>query len=325
MEDGPKEIAPPPPVKPRRWSVRRLAAWAVLTLVLLLLVGGVVLYLNLNHILKQTIEQQSKRSMNLETTVDSAQLALLGGRLTVKNYRIASPPGFSGEPILVLDRANMSVAGYRELRHKPVRIATLEFQRPRLLIERVGGKLNIKKLVDNLPPPPLDPLRLVIDQVTVRDATVVLRPGLPGLASEIVIPVPTFELKDVGRGEGTPDGAAVRDVVVQLVTALAANATESPAMPPELRALVRLDLPALMDTLGADARRQIVKAVPGEMGRLLSGLLEPGALREGKIFANPFARSTTGPSTRPTSGPLEGVRGLLPRLRRPTTQDTETK
>jgi hypothetical protein len=244
-----------------------------------------------------------------------------GGTLTVDDYRIASPPGFSGEPLLVLQRMDVTVGSYGELRHKPVRLSNVEFHRPRLLIEMVGGSLNIKKLVDNLPPPPQDPLRLVIARVVIRDATVVLRPGLPGLDREIVVPVPTFELKDVGSGEGTPNGATVRDVIMQLVTALSANAAESPAMPPRLRALIRLDLPSLVGTLGAEARRQIDRALPGAMGRLLSGFFEPGALREGRIFSNPFVRSTR-PSTGPTTAPREGVRGLFPSFgasRKPTT------
>jgi hypothetical protein len=318
---------PAPAPAPRRWSPRRLLAWATLTIVLLALVIGTVVYLNLNRILKQTIEQQSKRSLNLDTAVNSAHLSLTGGKLTVDDYRIASPPGFSAEPLLVLQRMDVSVGSYGELRHKPVRLSNVEFHRPRLLIELAGGSLNIKKLVDNLPPPPQDPLRLVIGRVVIRDATVILRPGLPGLDREIVVPVATFELKNVGSGEGTPHGATVRDVIMQLVTALSANASESPAMPPKLRALIRLDLPALVDTLGAEARRQIDRALPGAMGRLLSGFFEPGALREGRIFSNPFVRSSTKPSTRPTTRPVGGVRDLLPRLggaRKPDTRaDTD--
>ena len=52
-------------------------------------------------------------------------------------------------------------------------------------------------------------MRLVIDEVTVQDATVVLR-NIPGLAHEVTVAVPTFVLHDVGSEEGSRRRAAPR-------------------------------------------------------------------------------------------------------------------
>ena len=46
-----------------------------------------------------------------------------------------------------------------------------------------------------------EPMRLIINDLQVNNAKVVLRPGIPGLSNEIQVPIPSFALKDIGRGE----------------------------------------------------------------------------------------------------------------------------
>src|SRR5205085_995299 len=126
--------------------------------------------------------------------------------------------------------------------------------RPRMLLEHKDGKFNIKALAENLPgqtPPPTAPpspqpqpqpqpqppqqpappaepaeqMKLIIGQLVVRDAVVVLRPGVPNLLKEeIEIPIETFTMSAIGTADGNNTGAAIKDVVMQLATTLAAKA-----------------------------------------------------------------------------------------------------
>lgn len=250
----------------KRW-LRRAAAGAGA----LIAVGGVTIYLSLNHIVKQAVERQSTRSMNLATTVDAATLAVLGGELHLENFRIASPDGFSGEPLLVVPAADMGMT-YSRLRDDPVYIPSVTFVRPRLLVEVAGGKINLKRMTEQLPPRPPHPLRLVIGEVRVVDATVILRPGVPGWPAELTVPVATFTLRDLGGGAATPGGVTVREVVTELIRALAAHAADSAVLPPELRALLKGDVGAVLSQLGAEAQRRLAGAVPVEAKRVFGGL-----------------------------------------------------
>src|SRR6185312_13555305 len=113
-------------------------------------------------------------------------------------------------------------------------------------------------------------LKLIIDDLKVQDAQVVIRPGLPGLASEITVPVPSIEMKDVGTGEGSQNGAAMKDVVMQVITALAGSASNSSALPDQLKGLLNANVGQVVGQLGAEAQKRIAAAIPGELGKSLS-------------------------------------------------------
>jgi uncharacterized spore protein YtfJ len=103
----------------------------------------------------------------------------------------------------------------------------------------VNGKFNFQVVMDQMPKRPPEtgqpgdgrrqegePIRVVIQKLRVEDATVILRSGLPGLSQELKVTVPTLELHDVGSGAGNQNGAAIKDVVVLLLSNLAQKGGE---------------------------------------------------------------------------------------------------
>jgi hypothetical protein len=162
----------------------------------------------------------------------------------------------------------------------------------------------------------------------VKDAKVVLRPGVPGLPEQIDVPVSTFTMKNVGTGDGSQNGAAVKDIVMQVVTALAAQAQTSGAIPAQLRELLRGNLASVVNRLGAEAQRRVLQAVPGEAGQVLSSILaDPQSLTKdpgkalGGALGNVIGGNGNGgglPTTLPTSLPADpgkaagdALKGLL--------------
>jgi hypothetical protein len=116
-------------------------------------------------------------------------------------------------------------------------------------------------------------MKLIIDELTIKDATVLVRPGDQparrgaGDHGEGA----HGQLKNIGNAEGAQNGAAMRDVVQQVITVLAANASQSNLLPEELRGLLNLDVNAVMaelgTRLGAEAQKRIAAAVPGSWAR----------------------------------------------------------
>lgn len=285
--------------------MRKWIKWVAIAVVLLVVVGGAVLYFSLNGIIRGQVEQQSSKSLNLRTALQSANFSPLAGNLSLTDYKVASPPGFSPQPMLELGGLDVKVS-YGQLRGDPVRVQAITIDRPKLLLEHVNGKFNVKALADNLPPPkPGDPtgpsaegeqLRLIIDQITVRDPQVVLRPGIPGLQSEIPISVGTFEMKNVGSGEGAQNGAAVKQIVTELVTTLAAKASQSGGIPAQLKALLDGNLSEVAQ-----------KYIPGEAGRIVGSLLSQEAMKDpGRALGSALETATGGATTNPAKA-LDGV------------------
>ena len=260
--------------------------WIALVLVALVVLGGVIAYFTFNSVLRSTIERQAGKSLNLPTTLGSARLSLFGGSFSLGDLKIGSPAGFDAPEMLSLGGASVQVS-YSELRKQPVRIAEVVIDRPKLVIEQKDGKFNFQSLsqtTDSTAPAPKDesagePTRVIISSIEVKDAQVVLRPGLPGLAEELTLTVPTFALKDIGTGEGNQNGAELRRVAGEVAAALAERASASGKLPAELGQLLTADVEQLKAKLKQEVAGRVQDAIrdaigqPGGAGNPLTDIL----------------------------------------------------
>jgi hypothetical protein len=275
--------------RPRRGKFGRIVKWTFVVLLLLVVGGGVFVWVNLNKIVEHTVETQATAQLNLKTELDGAALSLFGGQITLNDLQIASPQGFAAPQMFRLQNANVAVK-LNELRGDPVRVQSIRLDKPRLVVERTGNAFNFKKAMELMPQQPQtppdqsEPLRLIINDLTITDPVVVVRPGqinIPGitLPEEITIPIPTITLKNIGTDENAQNGAAVKDVVMQVITVMAANAANSEQLPDQFKNLMNIDVQQTVAGLTAEAQRRIAAAVPGEAGKALSNLLaDPNAL-----------------------------------------------
>jgi len=200
----------------------RLFRRIALAVVALIIIALGILYFNLNRIIKHTIEVQSTDSLNLQTQLGSARLAIFGGNFSMNDLQIASPQGFSAPRILQLDKGAVDVS-YGQLRSDPIHIKSITLRKPAIVVEQANGKFNFQAVMDQIPKsdPNSKEIRLIIDDLKIEDAQVILHPGLPGLSQEIKVNVPSLELHDVGSGEGNKNGAAIKDVAMLVITELA--------------------------------------------------------------------------------------------------------
>jgi uncharacterized protein involved in outer membrane biogenesis len=264
----------------KKWILRGL-----LILVVLIIAGLLAVYFSLNHIVKTSVETHATDSLNLKTELNSANLSLFGGKLDLNELKIASPPGFSAPQMLTLGDTDVAVK-YSQLRQDPIHISSLTLKKPTLVIEQSGGTLNFKKAMDLMPKTPekpdSKPMKLIIDELNVQDAQVIIRPGkdlpmvgsIANLPQEITVPVPSMTMKNVGSGEGSQDGAAIKDVAMQVITALAASASNSNAVPEQLKALLHLNVADVASKLGAEAQKRITAVLPPEVGKTLTNVMQ---------------------------------------------------
>jgi uncharacterized protein involved in outer membrane biogenesis len=267
--------------------MKKLVKRTVLAVLLLVVVATAVVYFRLNSIVRLAIERQSSTSLELPTTLGGARLAIFGGKLSLDDFAVGSPAGFSAPHLLTLDDADLAVQ-YGQLRGDPVRIRHITLERPKVVIEHANGKFNFQALADRKPPAG-EPVKVIIDQLDIVDAEVILRPGLPGLDKEIKVKVPTLSLKNIGNADGAQNGVAIRQVVIEVVTSLADKGGELGNLPDLLKKQLqaqanetinraRAELSgkvrdALKDTpfKGVDVPRDIDKGINKEVDKLLGG------------------------------------------------------
>jgi hypothetical protein len=208
---------------------------------------------------------------------------------------------------------------YGQLRKDPIHVDSLTLDQPRLVIEQSNGAINFRKAMDLMPAHAHEsssqPIKLIIDELKVLDAQVVIHPGLPGVQEEIIVPVPSISLRNIGSGGGSQSGAAIKDVAMQVIAALAGSAAESGALPAELKALLHLNVGAVAAKLGAEAQKRIAAAIPGELGNKLSKVVEdPQALAKdpAKVLQRDVSGILGGDKTTP---PAAAGRSAAPRKR----------
>lgn len=326
--------------------MKKVIKWGALALVLVIIAAVVGTYMYLDSIVKYAIETQGSKQMNLKTELDGASVGLLRGKVGLDELKVANPPGYTAPHLFTLGELDVN-APISQLRGNPKRVSNITIDKPKLVIERSSdGVFNFKKAIEQMPKAPTGPseprapqepkpaeeeMKLIIDELTIKDATVVIRPGLdiPGIAKEFTVTVPTVSMKNIGNADNANNGAAMRDVAQQVITVLAANASNSSLLPEQLRGLLSLDVNQVMaevsNRLGAEASKRIASAVPGELGQQLSKIAaDPNALIKDPNKAVDALKENLGQELSkklPTSNPsdllnnpekaAEGLKGLL--------------
>jgi hypothetical protein len=324
----------PDPTRKSGGGIGRVIKWVVILVLLLVIVGGVVLYMNLNSIVRSTVEKQSAASLNVPTKLEGANVSLFGGDVTLSNFHVGSPEGFVGD-MMQLGGIDVGVK-VSELREDPLRVNQINISNPKLVIEMKGRDFNIKKFVDQLPAGetrPADntePLKLIINNLKVTGAQVVFKPdvqalsslpgigqNLGGLKNEYVLTIPPLEMQNIGTGEGNQNGAEIKEIVTALVQQLAAKAAESDQLPPEIRQVLSLNVADIANLakqkLGEELNKQLDKVsqdlqkkLPGEIGKSLEGVLKDPA----GAATNP-AKALEDVTKDPGKALQQGLGGLL--------------
>lgn len=263
----------------------KLLKWLILAIFALIFVVALVVYFSLNGIVRSTVQKQTTSSLNLDTSVGGANVSLIGTSLGLNDIQIASPQGFSAPKMFTLDGLHVDVS-LGQLRQDPIHVAAIEIKKPTLVIEQSGGKFNFQALMSQdskAPPDNKEPIKLIIDDLTVSDSKVILRPGIPGVAQEIPVSIPSLEMKGVGTGEGNQNGAAIKEVVMDVITALSQKASDSDQLPPEVRQLLKLNVSEITAQLKGQVADQIgkmtgdlTKKLPGDLGKDAGKTIEQG-------------------------------------------------
>jgi len=301
----------------------RRAIYAIVFLVILL---AAAVHFGLDRIITSEVQTQASSSLNLKTTLNSAKLSLLGGTLNLNDLQVGSPKGYSAPQMFAVGDTDVAIS-YSQLRNDPIHVSSITIDKPKLVIEQENGVLNFKKAMDDMPPGDSTPatpstsstssnskpLKLIIDELKLQNPQVVVK-GLPG--GDVPLSLPSISLANIGTGEGSQNGAAVKDVVMQVISAIAASASNSDALTGEFKAILKANVGAVVGKLGGEVQKRIAAALPGDLGKSLSGLVadpqglikDPGKAIQGLLGGN---SSTSQPSNDIKDQAVGALQGLL--------------
>ena len=247
----------------------------LLAVVAIVVIAVAVVYFSLNSIIRAGVERQATASLNVPTTLGSAALSLFGGSLSLGDLEVASPPNYSAPHTVTLGGLGVTVS-YSQLTGAPIHVNKITIDSPVIFIEQNNLKLNLQALMDGIPQTPqtsggqpTQPIKVIIDELDLNNAQVNFMPNLPGMSNTIQVPIASMTLKNIGNADGNQNGAAIKDVIMQVATALTAQASNSPNLPPELKTLLSGSLGNISQQLGGQFNQQI-QGLTGNLGNLLN-------------------------------------------------------
>src|SRR5580658_479393 len=124
----------------------------LLGVLLIAAVVGIV-YVSLNSIICSAIQRQATASLGVQTTLASAHLSILGGKLDLQDLRVSSPPKFTARNMFTLGGISVAVH-YGQLTAAPIHIQQIVIDQPVLVIEQANVQLNLDALVHQSPQAP---------------------------------------------------------------------------------------------------------------------------------------------------------------------------
>lgn len=114
----------------------------LVVVVLLVIGGGVYVYMNLDNLVKNAIESAGTRALGTEVSVDSVALDLPAGTASINGFRIANPQGFSDGDMLRFDELSVSL-DVQNLGADSIHVFSVVSRSPFILYESRDGSTNV--------------------------------------------------------------------------------------------------------------------------------------------------------------------------------------
>jgi hypothetical protein len=259
-----------------KWLIR-----LIVVVIVVLVVGVGVLLLKLDGLVKSEIETQGTEQLKVPTTLGGVSLGLTSGTVGLDTLAIGSPAGFTAPQMFSVGKLSLDTGGIMRLRDKPIHLASITIDQPKLVVEQHGSKLNFRELLDNLPSHPdqgqpasstqTQPTKLIIDTLSITNAHVLLQSDIPGLTKPVDVAIPSIEMKNIGNADGADNGAAIKDVITSVITKMVDEASHSSGLPVDVQGLLSGNLSGVQDKLTQSAQQQLDKLkVPVNVGGLLN-------------------------------------------------------
>jgi hypothetical protein len=206
--------------------------WGVIALLALVVASVGVGIWQINEIATQVVEDQGKKALGVDTTIDFISLGFLPPSLRIGGFEIENPEGFAERNFVTVRRGALKTH-MNSLFQETIVAPYLHLDGLELAIERGVRSSNYGVILDNLKksdsgkdsaPPEASGgpgKRFRIDEIVIRDARATVTLGAAGHTQTIKTRVPEIRLQGVGSDGGVGAGEVINAIVVGLLESLA--------------------------------------------------------------------------------------------------------
>ena len=208
-------------------KILRIAAIVLLLVILIVLIAG---RLYGDRLIKWGVEKAGSSALKVPVGLESANLSILGGSLSLKNLSIGNPPEYQHKQFLELKNASVKIKP-ASLLSGTIRIPEIKLNGINVVLEQKDIRSNnLQDILKNLPASDkttqTEGKKLRIDYLELTDISVQVKLlPLPGKVDTIPLKLPPIKMTNIGN-DGKTDTAAL---VSKIIVAISAGIAESGA------------------------------------------------------------------------------------------------
>jgi len=212
-------------------KMRKRVIGIAVAIVVLIAIGVTLVLVNLNSLVKTGVERGGTMVLKVDTSLDTANVSMLGGSADLNGLTIGSPEGFKAEKMFSLDRAGTKV-DINSLRSDVIRVKEVVIDGPDLTLEFKGTKTNWSVLLDSLKSDkPAEEKeeekgpgkKIAIDYIVIKNGKIRIA-GLPGM-ERLYVPMLKVEIRDIKSADG--GGIDTKDAITKVINALFTSVLDS--------------------------------------------------------------------------------------------------
>lgn len=248
----------------------------VLIGVIVLLVAVLVVgWLYLDRLVAAGLEKGSEYALQVKTSVEDVDLALLAGKLDIGKMTFGNPEGYATPHLLATDKFHLELRP-GSLMEDAVEINDVRFQGLDLYIERAGGQTNMSRVIQNAQrlgakdgkaePSEEEGKKVRIKHVLIENITAHILLVGSEEKSALTVHVKDLEFHDIGTDQ--PQGETIAQVISRILPAVVVAVLEEAgdALPAEYVKELTGNIAQLTASLGEGASK-LIGQVGGTTGK----------------------------------------------------------
>jgi hypothetical protein len=261
---------------------------AAIVLLLVILIASIAGKLYGDRLIKWGIEKAGSSALKVPVGLESANLSVLGGSLSLKNLSIGNPPEYQHKQFLELKNASVKIKP-ASLLSGTIRIPEIKLNGINVVLEEKDIRSNnLQDILKNISAgegkqtdktKQAEGKKLRIDYLELTDISVQVKLlPLPGKVDTIPLKLPPIKMTDIGK-DGKTDTAAL---VSKIIVAISAGIAKSGAglLPDDITKSLNSTLKGLGQIGGQllEGGKNIGEGVGGkikDIGGVLQGLVKP--------------------------------------------------
>ena len=203
---------------------------------------------SLESIVQTVVHKYGSQVTGTEVNLDGFKLSLLKGEVEINNLTVANPENYSQPNIMSVGRVAVKV-NLKSVLSDTIVVENVEIEKPEITYELLSlTQNNLSQLLDNIKkntasgskekepaaepaettaePEVKDGKKVVVDHLLVSGGNINLAASIAGHSASASVPLPTIEMKDIGR-EKNKNGASVVETLSAVLQKIFSTAYET--------------------------------------------------------------------------------------------------